>query len=61
MSQHKGERNVTKLGKLSSVRDQDFFNPLTHHTFIEPQWFSSEEPTCQCRRHRFDPWVRKIP
>ena len=24
-------------------------------------WFSGEEPTCQCRRLRFHPWVRKIP
>ena len=24
-------------------------------------WLSSKEPTCQCRRHRFDPWVGKIP
>ena len=22
---------------------------------------SSNEPACQCRRHRFNPWVRKIP
>ena len=20
-----------------------------------------KEPPCQCRRHRFDPWVRKMP
>ena len=26
-----------------------------------PWWFSSEESLCQCRRHRFDPWCRKIP
>ena len=29
-----------------------------------PWWFSSQESTCQCRRHRrcrFDPWVWKIP
>ena len=26
-----------------------------------PKWFSSKESTCQYRRHRFDPWVRKIP
>ena len=28
-----------------------------------PRWFSSKESTCQYRRHkrhRFDPWVRKI-
>ena len=24
-------------------------------------WLSGEESACQCRRHRFDPWVRKIP
>ena len=24
-------------------------------------WLSGEESTCQCRRHRFDPWVGKIP
>ena len=22
---------------------------------------SGKEPTCQCRRHRFDPWVGRIP
>ena len=26
-----------------------------------PWWLSSEEYICQCRRHRFDPWCRKIP
>ena len=26
-----------------------------------PWWLSSREPTCQCRRHGFNPWVRKIP
>ena len=26
-----------------------------------PQWYSGKEPACQCRRHGFDPWVRKIP
>lgn len=24
-------------------------------------WFSTEEFTCQCRRHRFNPWSGKIP
>ena len=24
-------------------------------------WLSGEEPTCQGRRRRFDPWVGKIP
>ena len=26
-----------------------------------PWWLSGEESACQCRRHRFNPWSRKIP
>ena len=26
-----------------------------------PQWFSGKESACHCRKHRFDPWSRKIP
>ena len=26
-----------------------------------PRWLSSKGATCQCRRRRFDPWLRKIP
>ena len=26
-----------------------------------PWWLSGKEPTCQCRRRRFDPWSGKIP
>ena len=26
-----------------------------------PRWLSDKEPTCQCKRHGFDPWVRQIP
>ena len=25
------------------------------------QGLSGKGSTCQCRRHRFDPWVKKIP
>ena len=25
-----------------------------------PWWLSGKEPICQCRRCRFDPWIRKI-
>ena len=24
-------------------------------------WWLSEESTCQCKRHEFNPWFRKIP
>ena len=26
-----------------------------------PRWLSGQESTCQCRRHRFNPWVGKVP
>ena len=26
-----------------------------------PGSVNGKEPACQCRRHRFDPWIRKIP
>jgi len=26
-----------------------------------PRWLRDKESACQCRRHGFDPWVRKIP
>ena len=26
-----------------------------------PWWLSGKESACQCRRHKFDPWVGKIP
>ena len=32
-------------------------------TFIKivPLGLSGNESACQCRRHQFDPWFRKIP
>ena len=26
-----------------------------------PRWLCGKESACRCRRHEFDPWVRKIP
>ena len=26
-----------------------------------PLWLCGKESSCQCRRCRFDPWIRKIP
>ena len=26
-----------------------------------PRWLSGKESACQCKRHGFDPWVRKTP
>ena len=35
--------------------------PQVGGTLGIPRWLSDKESTCQCRRHRFHPWVRKIP
>ena len=28
---------------------------------VLPRWLSGKESACQCRKHGFDLWVRKIP
>ena len=28
---------------------------------LDSRWLSGKESACQCRRHGFDSWVRKIP
>ena len=33
---------------------------MTNDSLGLPRWFSGKEPTCQCRRHRFNPGVGKI-
>ena len=33
----------------------------TKHTRALAWWLSGKDSACQCRRHGFDPWVRKIP
>ena len=41
-----------------------FFTHDVHFYFGLPRWLSSKESACQCRRcnrHRFKPWVRRIP
>ena len=35
--------------------------PLKTYKKGAPQWLSGKESTCQCRRHGFDPWFRKMP
>ena len=41
---------------------ESLFNPLYNLMLYGlPWWLSGEESAYQCRRHRFDPWSRKIP
>ena len=50
-----------------SVTSKSVFSPITMLLWCPwgfPRWVGGKEPSCQCwrcRRHRFDPWVWKIP
>ena len=68
--------SVTLLPSLSEIsslvlRPQIYHNPSNNCTISIvllqnretglPRWLSGKEIACQSRRHRFDPWSRKIP
>ena len=38
-----------------------FFSMIQNIPVRLPWWLGGKESACQCRRHRFDPWSRKIP
>ena len=43
---------------------QDVVNIISHirvYAIGLPWWLISRESACQCRRHRFNPWSRRIP
>ena len=58
----------SKLGK-GTIDQKNIFENLVNslsHSYISweyglPWWLSGKEPTCQCRRCRFPPWVGKTP
>ena len=37
------------------------FIPFVTWLMELPRWLSGKESACRCRRHGFNPWVRKIP
>ena len=47
-------------GGISSVPELRISTPPVQTTAL-PRWLSGKEPTCRCRRCRFNPWVKKIP
>ena len=55
------DRKLRAWGVLLEVhlsRDFTFVKTVIQRL---PWWLSGKESTCQCRIHRFDPWVMKIP
>ena len=51
---------MKSAGKGGRLHTQIFYG-LVYIMYRLPWWLSAEESTFQCRRHRFDPWVGKIP
>ena len=51
---------LLRIAKLGHIYLTILFNGLLYFAGF-PWWLSSKELTCQCKRHRFYPWVRKMP
>ena len=55
------EPRKIKSDPVSTVSPSISHKVMGPEPYWLPWWLSSKESACQCRRHRFDPWVRKIP
>ena len=52
--------NVMKMGfKLQNVGS--YIERTLHYTVVFPSASMVKGSACQCRRRRFNPWVKKIP
>ena len=52
--------SILTIRKAMDFRLIDHLSPCNQ----SPRWHSGKEHACQCRRckrHKFDPWIRKIP
>ena len=54
------ELDTTKLLTLFYTHTHTYIHMHTHK-YVLSWWLSGKEPVCQCRRCRFDPWIRNIP
>ena len=46
---------------LTKAKLVEFIVQTKNYKIGLPWWLSGKASACQCRRHRFDPWSRKIP
>ena len=55
-----GNRENPRWPKLETTCSKQNSFVLHYLLYIGlPRWLKGKEPACQCRRPRFDPWVRK--
>ena len=50
-----------KINACPLHQQQQIRKPGGGEQQVLPWWLSGKELTCQCRRHRFDLWSRKVP
>ena len=53
--------HMSTCGEIELFTGERSFIPPGTRPVELPWWLSGEESTCQCRRHRFDPWIGQIP
>ena len=46
---------------IQNLIKKKIFDCVQHCIIGLPRWLNGKESICQCRRHGFDPWARKIP
>ena len=52
---------IVMIWKNSSVHKSIYYFQWNINYLRLLGWFTGKESDCQCRRHRFDPWVRNMP
>ena len=55
------QKKVTLWGFGLQVRDWKLGEAHDQGAGGLPRWLSGKAPACQCRKHWFNPWFRKIP
>ena len=58
---HKGNFDDMDERRTWMYMEERCKNRYCLRSFGLPWWLSGKESTCQCRRHKFDPWVGKVP
>ena len=57
---HVGREGYGRLPLIQAGREADCEKKRRCGYYGLPWWLNGKEPTCQCRRPGFDPWVGKI-
>ena len=54
-------RKLLNIRVLSLWPKSGDYSDMQTSLLVLPWWLSGRDLACQCRRHRFDPWVGKVP